>query len=237
MSDLENAFNGGGENNYYKKDYSSYKKDFKSNKNKGFDKNTVKPLPLVRDKINFSINYRCYAFLISSLITNIRDDHKERIINVLKALSSKGYLLRGLNAKDIQNEEIKSVYEEILNEKNEIEMDKLFSVNSYIYDVSKIKSFSIIKGLISKYTEMKDIVKSFMCRDLEIVYGENINKPVSFAIMLMDENTTAKEATDYKVSGSLNNSIKFLKLIGKPFYNIANEEEYQELLNKIDEIR
>lgn len=237
--DLEQAFDGSTmqqepKPSFEKKNtWSSNKNDWNKSKfsRTPFDKNNIEVVKLDTDKVNFKVNYLTFTLYISSKIEIVDNNTLAKISNIANILTSKGYLYRGLESKESPEGAIRENRESI--NKMFKEVDKLYGVGMYTFDKSKIKSFGIVKGLQSKYSDLKDIVKSFMARDLEVIIGEKHNRPISFGLFVLGDNVDMSGELDYRVTGSCSFPISICKLIGKPIYNISNDDEYNQFLEYI----
>lgn len=241
--DLEHEFNEGfnGPSEKPKQEFNSNKNwSNKSNWSKNkfsrapFDKNEVPVKRLETDKVNFQVNYMTYTICISNKVEMLDEATLSKLRNIITTLESKGYLFRGLELKEYMEGTIRSSRSKMMDMIKEI--DKLYSVGMYTFDKSKSDAFSIVKGMNPKYSDLKDIVKSFMARDLEIMIGDRHNRPVSMAIFVLGDDVNLNGNLDYKVTANCHFPIQIGKLIGKPIYNISNEEEYNQLVESMSKL-
>lgn len=230
-----NSYKNNNNNNGYKKNFnkSNYWNNKGKTKKSSFEKTEIPVIKVDTNKPNFLVDYKLYTIDIVKTVTFIDGRVLERLRTIVEKLESKGYLYRGSDLVDSAYPlELKDSRRPVMDLIKEI--DRFYSTTQFLYDNKKAKTFSIVKGLSEHYSNMKDTVKNILARDLEILIGENHNKPLKLAIYVGGDDNSFIDNLNYNKLQNIYFSVKSCKTFNIPAFNICLDEDWDNLVNFVD---
>jgi len=192
-------------------------------------------IPKVKiDPANIHRVDKSYAVLFSNGNNEIPESVQEKIRELVKALSTKGYIFR------YGGDSTPFLMKIATDESTIMDMyvpwkkfnKELPNVMPKVFKMSE-KAYGIAAHYHRGFPKLPNGVRAILARDVHILLGEDCKRAVSFMITYTPDGCESKDKIDYKTTGNVSFAITIADEANIPVFNLKNDDAVSRLIEYI----
>ena len=201
-----------------------------SSENKKIDLWKDTDIPKV--KINPSTVHKVdksYAIFIHKTDAGIPKEVGEKLLELTKALATKGFIFRYNGDND-------PIFKDILNS-DSIIVDSYLPWKKFNTDAPNVKMVRPVEQAYKHasyyhkgFPKLPNNVRTILARDVHVLLGEDCRRAVSFMIAYTSDGCESKDKINFKTTGNVSFPIAIAEEVNIPIFNIKNEDAISRLI-------